>query len=61
MVFRRKWGSSIWLWRPDCKFWPGPLESEERASPPPDGVLCFECAILDQQAPLPPVKTTETS
>ena len=48
LMYRRKWGTAVWHTCPDCSFWPGSLQSEERDRTPHNGQLCRECQGLER-------------
>jgi hypothetical protein len=50
VVFRRKWGTTIWHWSPSCTSWPDEIECEERDTKPKVGEFCNECQV---KAPSP--------
>jgi hypothetical protein len=56
MTFRRRWGTPVWHWTPECSLWPFPLQSEEREAPPAGAELCPQC---QSKAPLD--KSTDRS
>lgn len=47
--YRRKKGTDLWHWCPDCTGWPD-KNYEVRFGKPTDGILDNECRALEQAA-----------
>jgi hypothetical protein len=46
LLYRRRWGGTVWHCSPHCLEWPADMQSEERYAMPSRGLLCPECLSL---------------